>query len=66
MEKKKIDRTPPIEMLPCNLCGQKPKLHFSREGKWSCTCPKSHGSGNRATSKLLICQDWNRYNRKEA
>ena len=58
----KIDRSFPVEMLPCRLCGQLPKLHFNMFGKWYCCCPKKHGTDLLTPDKLEACRDWNRHN----
>ncbi len=58
------NRSYPFEMIPCNLCGQLPRIHCHKDGAWSCSCPKKHGTDRRFDNKEDACLDWNADNIK--
>lgn len=58
------NRSYPFAMIPCNLCGQMPRIHLSKKGEWSCSCPKKHGTDRKFACKEDACTDWNADNIK--
>lgn len=59
MNKVKIDRTMPAGMVPCRSCGELPRLHFGKDGRWYLDCARICWRTPRSTGKAEACKDWN-------
>ncbi len=59
MSKDRIDRTLPAGIVPCRSCGEMPRLHYGKDGRWYMDCASICWRTPRSADKAGAITEWN-------